>query len=185
MRKALPAICPAGADGGPTRLPSTNVPVGADTAETSGTRDRSAAYLSMSDALTPLVSGTTTVTAASELCDEVAPQLVADLMSGRRGSAARDRRGIPSARSGTARRAAAATPHPQGPSGIALCITQLAERYQYLCSTGTGCGSARPSMRRASRRTSSESRRSPSRTSAAGVTTIAAAAANVTVATPA
>ena len=60
-------VCPAGADGGPTRLPSTNVPVGADTADTSGTRDRSAAYLSMSMRLTPSVSGTTTVTAASEL----------------------------------------------------------------------------------------------------------------------
>ena len=43
VKNALPPVIPVGADGGPTRLPATNVPVGADTAETSATRDRSAA----------------------------------------------------------------------------------------------------------------------------------------------
>ena len=66
VRKALPASWPAGADGGPTRSPLTKVPAEADTVETSGTRDKSAAYLPISVAVTPLVSGMTTVTAASE-----------------------------------------------------------------------------------------------------------------------
>ncbi len=85
VRKALPAICPAGADGGPTRLPSTNVPVGADTAETSGTRDRSAAYLSMSDAADAVGVWNDDRHRGIGVVDEVAPQLVADLMSRRRG----------------------------------------------------------------------------------------------------
>ena len=43
VRKALPSAWPAGADGGPASLPETNVPTGAETAETSVTRDRFAA----------------------------------------------------------------------------------------------------------------------------------------------
>ena len=43
VRKALPPATPVGADGGPTMVPATKVPLGADTADTSGTRDRSAA----------------------------------------------------------------------------------------------------------------------------------------------
>ena len=43
VRNALPSASPVAAEGGPTRFPATNVPVGAETAETSATRDRSAA----------------------------------------------------------------------------------------------------------------------------------------------
>ena len=43
VRNALPCATPVAAAGGPTLAPSTKVPVGADTAETSGTRDRFAA----------------------------------------------------------------------------------------------------------------------------------------------
>jgi hypothetical protein len=43
VRNALPSFHPVGVDGGPTRAPSTNVPLGADTAETSCVRDRSVA----------------------------------------------------------------------------------------------------------------------------------------------
>src|ERR1700730_1548932 len=43
VRKALPCDAPLGAEGGPTLAPPTNVPIGADTAETSGTLDNSAA----------------------------------------------------------------------------------------------------------------------------------------------
>ena len=64
-------------------------------------------------------------------------------------------------------------------------IANLVERYQNVCSTGLGRGSGRPSRWRSNRRTSSESRRSPSITIAAGVTTTAAAAAKTTTATPA
>ena len=71
------------------------------------------------------------------------------------------------------------------PSGTARRMTNFVERYQNCLLDGRRAGSGRPSMRRARRRTSSESRRSPSSTRAAGVTTIAATAANATVATPA
>ena len=57
---------PVAADGGPTRLPATNVPVGAETAVTSATRDRSAAYRLRSPGRTPRTSGTTTGTAVAE-----------------------------------------------------------------------------------------------------------------------
>jgi len=43
VRNALPPAIPAGAAGGPSRFPDTNVPVGALTVETSATRDRLAA----------------------------------------------------------------------------------------------------------------------------------------------
>ena len=43
VRNALPWAMAVGAEGGPTRLPPTNVPPGAETSDTSGTRDRSAA----------------------------------------------------------------------------------------------------------------------------------------------
>ncbi len=43
VKNALPSAMPAGADAGPTLLPPTKVAVGADTSDTSGTRDRSAA----------------------------------------------------------------------------------------------------------------------------------------------
>ena len=43
VKNALPSANPVAAAGGPTRLPATNVPVGAVTDDTSGTRDRSAA----------------------------------------------------------------------------------------------------------------------------------------------
>ena len=39
VRNALPSFIPVAAEGGPARLPSTNVPVGADTDDTSATRD--------------------------------------------------------------------------------------------------------------------------------------------------
>ena len=71
------------------------------------------------------------------------------------------------------------------PTGIDRRITNFVERYQKLSSTGFGVGSGRPSIRRSSRRTSSASSRSPSSTIAAGVTTIAATAANATTAMPA
>ena len=71
------------------------------------------------------------------------------------------------------------------PIGIAWRITIFVDRYQNVCSTGFGTGSDRPRMRRTSRRTSSESSRSPSNTMAAGTTTIAANAANATTAMPA
>ena len=71
------------------------------------------------------------------------------------------------------------------PIGTARAITNFVERYQNCCSTGRRTGSGRFRTRRASRRTSSESSRSPKRTIAAGVTTTAAAAAKATVATPA
>ena len=43
VRNALPSLTPVAADGGPASLPRTKVPPGADTDETSGTLDRSAA----------------------------------------------------------------------------------------------------------------------------------------------
>jgi hypothetical protein len=43
VKKALPSVTAAGADGGPTTLPPTNVPSGADTANTAGTRESRAA----------------------------------------------------------------------------------------------------------------------------------------------
>ncbi|CKP48461.1 Uncharacterised protein [Mycobacterium tuberculosis] len=43
VRNALPSANPVAPRGVPTQLPSTNVPVGAATADTSGTRDNSAA----------------------------------------------------------------------------------------------------------------------------------------------
>ena len=43
VRNALPSLIAVAADGGPTSMPSTNVPPGADTDDTSGTCDSSAA----------------------------------------------------------------------------------------------------------------------------------------------
>src|SRR3954454_14480984 len=43
VRNALPCDTPVGAEGGPIGAPATYVPVGAETAETSGTLDNSAA----------------------------------------------------------------------------------------------------------------------------------------------
>jgi hypothetical protein len=40
VRNAVPSASLVGADGGPASLPATNVPIGAETAETSATRDR-------------------------------------------------------------------------------------------------------------------------------------------------
>ena len=71
------------------------------------------------------------------------------------------------------------------PTGTARRITNFVERYQNICSTGLRAGSGRLSSRRHSRRTSSASSRSPSSAIAAGVTTIAATAANATDAMPA
>ena len=57
----LPVI-PVAAEGGPTSAPATNVPPGADTDGTSGTRDNREAYRFIVAGVTPLVSGMTTVT---------------------------------------------------------------------------------------------------------------------------
>ena len=43
VKKALPSLTAAGADGGPTGLPATNVPSGADTDDTAGTCESSVA----------------------------------------------------------------------------------------------------------------------------------------------
>ena len=64
--KVTPSFCPVAADGGPTRWPSMNVPVGQLTAGTSGTKDSAAAYRSTSTGFRPSASGTTMVTAVSE-----------------------------------------------------------------------------------------------------------------------
>jgi hypothetical protein len=66
VRKALPSAVPVAAAGGPTFVPPTNVPLGAVTADTPGTRDRWAAYRPRSPALRPAASGTTTATAVAE-----------------------------------------------------------------------------------------------------------------------
>src|SRR4029453_6665954 len=44
VRNALPCDTPVGDDGGPVDAPATYVPVGAETAQTSGPRHNSAAY---------------------------------------------------------------------------------------------------------------------------------------------
>ena len=43
VRKALPSFIPVAAAGGPVNWPSTNEPPGADTDDTSATRDSAAA----------------------------------------------------------------------------------------------------------------------------------------------
>lgn len=43
VRNALPSLSPVAPAGGPTRVPPVKVPPGADTADTSGTRDSAAA----------------------------------------------------------------------------------------------------------------------------------------------
>ncbi len=43
VRNALPSFNPVAAEGGPAGAPSTNVPVGEETDDTSGTRESSAA----------------------------------------------------------------------------------------------------------------------------------------------
>ena len=91
---------------------STNVPIGADTAETSGTRDRSAAYRAMSPSGTPSVSGMTTLTAVAE---SLAKSLRnwSPTWRAEADSAAPGRRESPTDHRGTARRAApAARPRP-------------------------------------------------------------------------
>src|SRR6478609_4692979 len=60
VKNALPSLTPVGAVGGPARRPSTNVPPGADTDDTSDTFDSAAAYRLKSSALTPSASGITT-----------------------------------------------------------------------------------------------------------------------------
>src|SRR6185312_8957777 len=66
VRNALPRANPVAPAGGPTRFPPVKVPAGADTAATSGTRDRSAAYLSKSPGFSPAASATTTGTDVAE-----------------------------------------------------------------------------------------------------------------------
>ena len=70
------------------------------------------------------------------------------------------------------------------PIGTARRITNFVDRYQKFCSIGLRTGSGLRKIQRASRRTSSESNRSPSSAIAAGATTIAATAANTTTAMP-
>src|SRR4051794_25718499 len=67
VRNALPCDTPVGAEGGPIGAPATYVPVGAETAETSGTLDNSAAYCPRSTEVRPLALGITTVTPVAEL----------------------------------------------------------------------------------------------------------------------
>ena len=43
VKNALPFVIATAADGGPTVVPATNVPPGAETDDTSGTRDSAAA----------------------------------------------------------------------------------------------------------------------------------------------
>ncbi len=71
------------------------------------------------------------------------------------------------------------------PIGTARRMTNFVERYQNWLSSGLSTGSGRLRILRSRRRMSSESSRSPSSTMAAGATTMAATAANATVATPA
>src|SRR6201993_5590933 len=184
VRNALPSANPVAAAGGPIGFPPTNVPLGADTADTSGTRDKSAAYFSRSAGLKPRASGTTIGTAVAESCAKPlrksSPTWCDDAERGSTRSSGKphftEKNGSPSSTSSamTAR-----------PIGNQRRITNLLDRYQNNCSTGLCTGSGRLSTRRTSRRTSSASSREPSSTIAAGGITMEAVATKATVATPA
>ena len=128
-RNALPSATPVGADGGPTLLPPTNVPPGAETSDTSGTRDRSAAYRSSSAVVAPVASGITTLIAVLKLLSKSlrswSPTWWAEALLGSTLSS-----GLPNSirRNGIPKRIRKATIN--APIGIGRRMTNFVERYQ-------------------------------------------------------
>src|ERR1700738_980589 len=139
VSNALASFIPVAAGGGPGTLPSTNVPPGADTADTSVTRDSDSAYWSSSAGGKPTASGMTTVTLVDEstakLLRSSSPTCRADSDCGSTRSSGKPhlipRNGAPSSSS----RATIARP-----AGIDRRITNLVDRYQNICSTGLRSG---------------------------------------------
>ena len=105
------------------------MPTGAETADTSGTRDRSAAYLAISASGTPLMSGMTTLTAVAESLAKSlrnwSPTWRAEAESGSTRSSGKPHRtprnGVPTSNS------SATT---ASPMGSARRMTNFVERYQ-------------------------------------------------------
>src|SRR5690606_31098361 len=134
VRNALPSLMPVAVDGGPTGLPSTNVPPGADTDDTSASWDKAAAYRSSSGGVTARASRMTTVTLRAESTAKSvrssSPICRADADGGSTRSSGKPqlapRNGAPSTSNNATIDVPISTARP---------MTNFAQRYQNVCST--------------------------------------------------